>query len=322
MRFAALAVLALLLGCGGGSKKVKKDPDYEGARKRAHEAFEGTDRGGQSATAASEPAPEFDGKAKNLGKDAVNNCTWLETEGLVRVGDQDSRSQARAAAMAEARKRAMESFLGVDLKQRGLDFQQEGLRDEDQLVESILQTTRRGRVIDEKVLKEGYMDVPGCPACRFRMTLRSCLVPLPTDSDHDFQVELSLSRTRFVDGDEARIKVTATRECYVYLYDVGVDGETSLVVPNEIVPEVRLKAGETFEYPDADARKRGVKLVAQLPEGKSVSAETIRLIATKVPLSKDRQSPAMGGYMGLLRRLNASRLDWTEDVQAFTIYNR
>jgi hypothetical protein len=32
------------------------------------------------------------------------------------------------------------------------------------------------------------------------------------------------------------------------------------------------------------------------------------------------EDPAVGGYLSLLRRLNASRLEWTDDAQAFTIY--
>ena len=43
-------------------------------------------------------------------------------------------------------------------------------------------------------------------------------------------------------------------------------------------------------------------------------------MATKEPLPKDRQDPAMGGYMSLLRRLNASSIDWTDTAGAFTIY--
>jgi hypothetical protein len=82
---------------------------------------------------------------------------------------------------------------------------------------------------------------------------------------------------------------------------------------------VALRAGDTFEYPDEETRKKGVKLIAQLPPGKNVSAETIRVIATTNPLPKDKQDPAMGGFLGLLRRMNAARLDWGDDAEFFTI---
>lgn len=317
-RISIVVVSSLLLSACGGRHEARPDPNA--VRKYAEKAFEEL-QAEERGTIASAPAPETEvKKAKNLGKDPVNDCTWIEAEGLVRVGDQDTRAQAHAAAQAEASKQAMQDFLGVDLKKRGFDYMQESLRGQEQLVESVLQTTRNGRELAHKIVEEGYRDVPGCPACLYHMTYRSCIVPIPNNADRDFMAELTLSRTRFVDGDEAKLKVTATKDCWVYLYDVDMDGATALLVPNEYVPEVHLKSGETWTYPDDEVRRRGIKLVAQMPEGKKISAETIRLIATKVPLAKDRQDPAMGGYEGLLRRMNASRLDWTDDAQAFTIY--
>jgi len=52
----------------------------------------------------------------------------------------------------------------VDVKSKFMDFQQEGLRSQSSLTESILQTTRNGRILKEAVLEEGYNDAPGCPA--------------------------------------------------------------------------------------------------------------------------------------------------------------
>jgi hypothetical protein len=265
------------------------------------------------------PAPEAaPGAAKVLGRDAAG-CTWVESEGLVTVGDRESRHQARAAAVEEARKAAMRDFLGVDVRSRFMDFQQEGLRDQARLTEDILQTTRNGRILKEQVVKDEYRDLPGCQACRYFVLLRSCLVQSDSSADKDFQVELGLSRTRFVAGDKAVLTVTPNRDCSLYLYDVGMDWQTWMIVPSADVPEVRVKAGETWTYPDA----KGRDLVAEMPDEKSdVSAETIRVVCAKTPVPEKVWNPKAGGYLGVLQRLNASRLDWAEDAQAFTIYRK
>ncbi|MBI3552650.1 MAG: DUF4384 domain-containing protein [Elusimicrobia bacterium] len=318
---AAVFSLGLVLAAGcGGSKPVKPKPDFDAVKTRAGQAhkdlkIEETGESGPQLAPESEPV-----KAKVLSKDIVKGCTWIESQSVVTAGDQDSRHQVKAAAVAEAEKNAMQDFLGVEVKSRFLLFQQEGLREEQSLTESLLQTTRLGRILDETVLAEGFQDIKGCPACRFQVKLKACIVPIPDSSDKDFKAELGLSRTRFVEGDEAVIRVTTNRDCYVYVYDVDPDKNTSLIVPNEIVSEVKLKAGEAWTYPNESVRSRGVKLVAQLPEAHNVSAETIRLVASKTPLPMKMEDPAVGGYLSVLRRLSASRLEWTEDAQAFTIY--
>lgn len=264
-------------------------------------------------------------RARVLGVDP-EGCTWLEGTASVAVGPQDTRHQTRAAAMEHARAAAVQDFLGVEVKSKFMDFQQEGLRRESRLTEGILQTTRNGRIVKEQVLEEGYRDAPDCPGCLYRLRLKACAVPRDAAGDKDFFVELKVSNQRYLHGDEAKLTVTATRDCWIYLYniyDLGVKDQTSLVVPNENVKEKRLKAGESWEYPDADAKKMGVRLVAELPQaGDDVSAETIRVIASKAALSKAVTSPADGGWLGVLRRLNRANVEWTEDAEAYTIYKR
>lgn len=264
-------------------------------------------------------------RAKVLGADP-EGCTWLEGEARVVVGDQDSKHQARAAAIEQARAAAVQDFLGVEVNSKFMDFQQEGLRHEAHLTENILQTTRSGRIIKEAVLEEGYQDAEDCPSCRYHVRLKTCVLPRDAASDKNFGVDLRLSRVRFVQGDEAKLELTATRDCSIYLYDVydlGEENKTALVVPNEVVASKNLKAGETWEYPDEDARKRGVRLVAELPKpSDDVSAEVIRVVATVTPLPRAVYDPTDGGYLGVLRRLNRSRTEWAEDAEAYTIYKR
>ena len=325
-----IAVSALASGCTGHAPvKAPNDApaDAAGIRARANAAPTAQVPDGST---VSEPTVPQRGdletrRGKILGKDS-EGCTWLEGEATVIVGEQDSRHQARAAAIEQARAAAVQDFLGVDVKSKLMDFQQEGLRRDAHLTESILQTTRNGRIIKEEIMDEGFKDMADCRSCRYHVVLKSCVLPRDESADKDFHVELQLSRTRFVQGDEALITLTATRDCSVYLYDVydlADKDKTALVVPNEAVKSKVLKAGETWQYPDEEAKKRGVHLVAELPKPTdNVSAEVIRVIATVTPLPAAIYDPTDGGYLGVLRRLNRSRTEWAEDAQAYTIYKR
>lgn len=310
IRRTSLAALVLCAAaCSPGARKKDQGPDLAAVRARAEQAHEDK----------LAPAPELERKAKVLK--SGDGCTWVEAVGRVVVGENDTRHQARAAAQDQARLAAMQDLLGVDVKSRLLDFQQEGFKSDASLTESVLQTTRNGRILDERVASEGFVDLPDCRGCRYELKLQACVAEKSV-KDKDFRVELGLSRARFVEGDEAKISITATRDCYLYLYNVSSDGSTALLVPNDNVPEIKLKAGDTFDYPDDQLRRGGLKLVAQLPENREVSAETIRVVASRLPLPRQLGDPAFGGYMGILRRLNGSTFDWSDDAAAFTIYKR
>ncbi len=336
-RLLPLAALAFALSaCGGGKAALKTEsgPEYEAVKVRADKAHGGveartggsevkTEKGASKESAPRNEVVERGGKVLGVDPDG---CTWLEGSASVAVGAQDTRHQTRAAAMEQARAAAVQDFLGVEVKSKFMDFQQEGLRRESRLTEGILQTTRSGRILKEQVLEEGYRDAPDCPGCLYRMKLKACAVPREAAADKDFFVELQVSNQRFLHGEEAKLKVTATRDCWIYLYniyDLGSKDQTALVVPNENVTEKRLKAGESWEYPDEEAKKLGVRLIAELPqEGDAVSAETIRVIASKAALTPKVTSPADGGWLGVLRRLNRASVEWTDDAEAYTIYKR
>ncbi|MCX5794638.1 MAG: DUF4384 domain-containing protein [Elusimicrobia bacterium] len=329
-----LLLLPLILGataCAGAkAKPTATKPDYEAVKARAEKSLNEVEPGlGEAKKAKTAPAPaavaavpESPAPSSQIGeKDPKLGCTWVRAEAKVTVNEDQSRSQVRAAAMEKARNAAMHDLLGVDVNSRSLDFQQEGLRGQTNLIESILRTTRRGRIINEKVALDQYCDLGDCRQCGYAVALRACIKDRPADADQDFQVGLSLSQDHFVESDRAVITVTSTRDAYLYLYDVGMNSETSLLVPNEFVPEARIRAGQTWTYPDEQTVNRGVYVAAQLPEGRPpVSAEVIRLVATKVPLQASYYDPARGGYLGVMQKLNASAFDWAEDASAFTIY--
>lgn len=273
-----------------------------------------------------EPNEIQDRKGRVLGKDS-EGCTWVEGESSVAVGEQDTRHQVRAAAVEQARAAAVQDFLGVDIQSRFMDFQQEGLRREARLTESLLQTTRSGSILKEKVLSEGYRDAPDCPDCRYAVLLKACVAPRTLESDKGFRVELGLNRARFVHGDAAKLTVFSSRDAWVYLYNVyglGTEEKTALLVPGKALAEKKLKAGENWEYPDEEARGRGLKeFLAELPEGsEEVSAETLRVVAAKTPLPASIYDPRQGGWLGVLRRLHRSKIEWTDDAEAFTVYRR
>lgn len=317
--------LAGLAACGGASPKKDAGPaptpaEYEAVKGRAKAAHDNKAPSLEPAPVPLSPAPEFTPPQAKIGVKDSAGCTWVEAEAKIIVSKDQTANQAEAAAISEARILAMQDFLGVSVKSRFMDFHQEGLRNENRLTENILQTTRDGHILKEEILEKGWRDMSECQHCRYFVKLKTCLLQDPPGSDKDFQVELKISQPNFKEGDEAVISVTATKDCFLYLYNVNIENwETSLLVPNDQVPQAKLSGGQAWEYPDSEAKKHGVRLIAQLPESNpSMSAETIRVVASKVPLPRSTTDPAHG-FLAIMRRLNSTKSAWAEDSEAFTI---
>lgn len=277
--------------------------------------------------------------AKILEHDPLG-CTWVESKAAVSFGAHDTKHQAHAQAVSEARAKALHRVLGISVQQRFIDFQQESsLKGEVSLTERLLRVTQPGRILKEHTLWSGPQDLPGCMGCRYGAHIQACILPERERSDKEFSVNLSLKRTTFVDGDEATIEVISTRDAYLYLYSVDMDWNAALIFPNDYVQDNYVKAAQSVVYPSEELKRRGIKVVARLPVGAIVSAEMIRVIATKTPLPKlivyaaerehggknplgSSEIHGQGSFLSLMRELNRADIEWVEDAQAFTVHRR
>jgi hypothetical protein len=273
---------------------------------------------------------------KTLSADP-DGCTWVESKASVAFGDQDTKHQALAQAVTEARIKAIQGLLGVRLEHRFIDFQQENnLKGETSLTEHLLRASQLGRAVREEIISAGPVDESTCVACRYAAHIRTCIVPERERADKEFRVSVKLNRSSYVDGDDALIAVTPTRDAYVYVYNVDMELNATLLFPNDYAKSALVRAGTTWKYPSQELQDRGIHATARLTPNMSVSAEMIRVIASKVPLSlsllspRDTDSkainvqnagnvPGKGSFLHVMKNLMATDTEWVEDAQAFTI---
>ena len=256
------------------------------------------------------------------GKDSKMGCTWVNATGIADVTNSMSPAQARALAISDARRISLKKILGVEIRSRDLVFQQSGLKNHDTLIQSLVQTMRQGRILNEKVGQNGYVASASCPYCQYQAAVSDCVKPLTQKSDQNFWVRVSLTKQHLTNNESDQIQVSASTDCSIYLYDQSLDGSISLIAPNDYVSKLHAGPNHTLLYPDPkNADEDGLELIAQIPSGQKMSAETISAIASKQPLPeiiyKIRKKD---DYFSLLKRLNASPYDWTDDAQPYFIY--
>ena len=271
-----------------------------------------------------------------LGPDE-EHCTWVASTVNVPFGDQDTKHQALARAVMDARSQAMKRLLGTKLEQRYVDFEMENtLKGDALLTERVLRATQLGRAIKEKVIRAGLVDAGDCIGCLYQASIETCIAPDPPNHDKEFTVSIRLNRSHFTDGDEVIVSVTTSRDAYVYIYGIDMEFNAEQIVPNQYAQNPRLRAGEIWTYPSDDLRAKGVRATARLSPGAVISAEMIRVIASMTPLPNPITSTKSSGSIGkqmvstsdtygknsfisLVRSLIASEIDWVEDARAFSI---
>ncbi len=272
------------------------------------------------------PAAEESGvsKAEIQGVDAKMGCTWVHADGIAEVGSSMSPAQALASAISDARRISLKKILGVEIRSRDLVFQQSGLKGQDSLIQSLVQTMRQGRILNEKVGQNGYVPSTSCPYCQYQAAVSDCVKPLAQKSDRSFNVRVGLSKQHLTNGESDQIQISVSTACFIYLYDQSPDGSISLIAPNDYVSNLQAEPSQTLLYPDPkNAQENGLELVAQIPSGQKISAETISVIASREPLPQELYQLQKGDdYFSLLKRLNASPYDWTDDAQPYFIYAR
>ncbi|MCX5787798.1 MAG: DUF4384 domain-containing protein [Elusimicrobia bacterium] len=241
-----------------------------------------------------------------LGKDGSR---WVEVRAGVPMKGM-SRAEARAAAVTRARRKALR-HVAPGSASSDADFGDEAILGR---IEQALKAARSGRVEEEKFVEDG-------PAgSSYRVVLQTCLRPLRENADADFSAQLLLSQNRFVEGQEAKTFVTATKDAHFYLYSVDFDGQAGRVYPvpeshdNQVGPE------KPVAFPSDAQRAAGIRLVAELPKGADSSFETLRVLVVKHDV--DRRLEGAKTYPDILKRLDDAGEDWAEDVRVFSIYKK
>ena len=159
------------------------------------------------------------------------------------------------------------------------------------LIVDLIQYAKRGIPVDTEILaRETLADSvmrngEKLTVDRRRVRIRTRFVALQGDDDPGFQVTISGLESSYIEGQEARVRITATRDCYVYLFTVAADQSVTVFFPNKYRQDNRLKAGQTIEFPNASDGRKGIQFTMELPQGqRSDTKEWITAIAVKRPM--------------------------------------
>ena len=242
-----------------------------------------------SAVSAGTDAVEWKGapEVRRLGSQGR-----VEIRAQVLASDDESPSHARSRAMSMARQAAVEFVAGVRIKTGSLSFDQVRGSDSSSLIQVLTTVRADALMIEEKLMSSRTIPLAE-GGYRLTVVLQGRVLDRSQGVDSGFETELKMPNTRLLEGEEVTLSVRASENARIYVIGITDDGATVLL-PNSYHEDTRVRGGRWLEFPDRDLVERGVRLVAQVPEGKGSVREALLVVALRGRRTLDSIKPHSG----------------------------
>jgi len=253
-------------------------------------------------------------------------------EGMSPFTKQMSLGEAQGRARDEARRNAIEQAVGMFV--RGTTVLHNA-----QIADELITSVARGVIEEEQWIEEGIRDVQdekhkGQKVHVYHSKVKALVRPVRVERRAGFELQASLNKQVFQEGEEAVIKVRSSQPAYLYLFSVTQDGSVTMLMPNHFVKRNHVSANQDVIFPGESLRTLGVKLRVTLPRGDKKAVEYIKVIVIRKPvhLVKEHDDPAherifqtfAGADGGMIHDL-VKRLalledeDWTETTLPYEV---
>src|SRR3972149_8841929 len=244
----------------------------------------------------------------------------IESVGEAVLGDDTTPAQAKAMALNNARRSAIEEASGVVIHGSTVVYNY-------QLISDLVKASTRGLIVKEEILiddikKEGKQIVYGTK-------IRVHVKPLEYQRDGSLKIlKAEVNRygstskgSVFQNGDEIQIKVKANKEGYINVFGISQDGMVTKLYPNEYFKAEVISPEMEFIFPDERQRGLGLKLKLRTPKNLSRTVETILVVATKERMDflsdKKADEVTITDLMKELSEIDSS--SWTEEAIGYEI---
>jgi hypothetical protein len=252
---------------------------------------------------------------------------WVTVEGIYPFGDELSINEARSRSLDEARRKAIQQAAGTFLIETKVMYN-------DKIVERLGRSVVRGIITEEHVLKDGVKqnEINAERSTYYYLTrLRARVKTLRPEVKNDLGVSVSLNKAHFKPGEEMVISVSTKKDAYLHIFNVGANGEVTLLLPNRFSQQNHVHGNQTLSLPDDAGMKAGLRLRTFVQDNKK-ALEQIKVIATtrNIDFLKGKVRPGIYQVFpgkdtalitDLFRELAAVDDDeWAEGAVAFEVY--
>jgi len=266
--------------------------------------------------------PSPSGKGKGEGGPTVEEVKVVTAEGKIVLGDDTTPAHARAIAMNNARRTALEAAVGVNLHGSSVIYNSD-------LVSDLVVTATKGIIVKQNVLEDKCYTEEDRIYCLVRIEahvkplsqLDSKKVRILKASIRRPDKNVSENSPVFQDGDEIQIKVAASDNVFINIFSIDQYGNVIKLYPNNYIKAEIIPSGREFTFPDDTIRSQGLNLRVTTPKGLKSGIESVLIIATKEEgfflTDPSIQNPTISDLMNELSRLDPAA--WTEKTIGYEV---
>jgi hypothetical protein len=235
----------------------------------------------------------------------------VEAEGQVILGDDSTIGQAKAAALNNARRSALEKVTGVEVHGTSTVYNY-------QLINELVFTATKGVIVQEKILENKCKLNDEQLYCTAK--IQAAVVHLHDEHRGNFGItKVAVHRPDqqneakspvFQNLDEISVNTIANQDAYLNIFSVDQNGHVTKLYPNQYAGSEKISAGKEFVFPDESQRKSGLRLKVRTPKRAKKSIESVLAIATreKTELLSDKtvENPTITDLMRELSDMDPS----------------
>lgn len=228
---------------------------------------------------------------------------WFEVTETVTI-ENITPEKAKDIATQRACKRAIEFYCGIEISGSIIKIQAENQNNI--LIDnfsSITQQTTQGIITEKEILKDEIIS-NGNQLLKI-VTVKLKLDKHKGEKDPTFQITANLNREYFKSGEEMKLTVNSTKDCFLTIFNICSNDSVYVIFPNEYRNNNFVKSGEIFQLPNIDDNSIGLYFPVNLLPDKLDDVEMIKVIATKqkIDFSSVYSFSAFGTYQTALRDL-------------------
>lgn len=209
----------------------------------------------------------------NITELANNKIRVTQTIKIANISPEEAKSRA----IKQASQKALE-FSGVEVKTDLFNYESQS-KNESHIYSSISNRTHSGIILSKKIVTEENL-ILGDNLYK-RIIIDFEIGKREGKPDPNFNLNASLSRTHYENGEPIELEFSVSQECFFYIFNITSDEEVFLIYPNKFQKENHLGANEKVKLPNQNWKNLGLQLTAQIANSENIVNEFIKIIATK-----------------------------------------
>jgi hypothetical protein len=213
---------------------------------------------------------------------------WVTTSGRY-VGTNVTPDEGKKHALDIARAEAIKQAVGVKVSEelfRNVGELIKGKETEEYFdtFSKLSRSTTVGRILKEEIQ---YTTTIESEIPIYKATLNAIVTEEKGTPDPTFKVEVSLQNPVLLDrgdpskNDELHYKINATRDCYLYIFNLLSNDSVQLILPNKYLRDNIFNVENKEQVFEQDIRAVGMHFIIELPKGFSRTKEALYVVALK-----------------------------------------